>query len=305
MVFCTSWIPGKRIAEVRNEKTRNGAEHFRRKLLTVSPILKPAPGLVQNKYYLKSQPRTQMKEKNMLLIRKANRSQGALISLCTLLCLFLFSSLGYAKDKVQKSPLILHPYHPALSWTNSIMKGMRDALSQSEESIIGGKLVGAFVQGKLAGKLAMRVLRGEDREKIPVIRREAANKFMFDYHELSRFGLTVRDVPDGSEVINSPPSFYVVNKMYIWGGIVSLLIFSCIIVLLGINIVLKRRAKEALRESENRFWCLWSTCLQPSSSRINRGISCLPTGTSKRSSVGRNLLGKPPKSCCRAGWPSR
>jgi len=99
----------------------------------------------------------------------------------------------------------------------------------------------------------MRVLRGEDPEKIPVIRREAANKFMFDYHELSRFGLSVKDLPDGSEVINSHPSFYVVNKMYIWGGIVSLLIFSCIIVLLGINILVRKRVKEALRESKHRF----------------------------------------------------
>ena len=47
--------------------------------------------------------------------------------------------------------------------------------------IIGGKLVSGYLQGKLAGELAVRVLRGEDPDQIPVLRREAANKFMFDY----------------------------------------------------------------------------------------------------------------------------
>ncbi len=62
--------------------------------------------------------------------------------------------------------------------------------------IIGGKLVSGYLQGKLAGELAVRVLRGEDPDQIPVLRREAANKFMFDYRELSRFGLSVKDLPD-------------------------------------------------------------------------------------------------------------
>ena len=113
--------------------------------------------------------------------------------------------------------------------------------------IVGGKLVSGYLQGKLAGELAVRVLRGEDPDKIPVLRREAANKFMFDYPELSRFGLSVKDLPTGSEVIRTPPSFYAINKIYVWTGIVSLLFFSCIIVLLGINILARKRAEEAAR----------------------------------------------------------
>ena len=119
--------------------------------------------------------------------------------------------------------------------------------------IIGGKLISGYMQGKLAGELAVRVLRGEDPDKIPVIRKEAANKFMFDYRELSRFGLSVSSVPIGSEIVNSPSSSYVVNKVYMWGGIVSLLIFSCIILLLGINILARKRAEEGLRESEAKY----------------------------------------------------
>jgi PAS domain S-box-containing protein len=388
----------------------------------------------------------------MFLIRKLNGSQKALISLYAILSIFLFISTGYAKDNVQKRLLILHSYHPSLSWTDSITKGMQEALIQIGESvqlhidymdarrysdteyrknlevlllhkladkkfdlvllsdndalnfmlahrsristnapiifcginnftesaiaghrgitgvaeevslhetldtalklhpeteeiivigrtilpadranreaflsllqsykqtvkftfwddlpanelrkrlhliqsgslvfingltsdetgrqllydettrliressnvplyslwdvylgygIIGGKLVSGYLQGKLAGELAVRVLRGDDPDKIPIIRREGANKFMFDYHELSRFGLSVKDLPDESEVINTPHSFYIVNKMYIWGGIASLLIFSCIIALFGITILARKRAEEAAQQ---------------------------------------------------------
>ncbi len=113
--------------------------------------------------------------------------------------------------------------------------------------IIGGKLVSGYLQGKFAGELAVRVLRGEDPDKIPVIRSESANKFMFDHHELSRFGLSLKDLPDGSEVINTPPSFYRINKVYIWGGVVSLLIISCVVLVLGINMLARKRAEEAAK----------------------------------------------------------
>ena len=125
--------------------------------------------------------------------------------------------------------------------------------------IVGGKLVSGYMQGKLAGELAVRVLRGEDPDKMPVIRKEGANRFMFDYRELTRFGLSVSSVPAGSEIVNSPSSFYMVNKGYLWGGVVSLLIFALIILLLGINIFARRRAEGALRESETKYRLLHET----------------------------------------------
>ena len=119
--------------------------------------------------------------------------------------------------------------------------------------IVGGKLVSGYLQGKVAGELAVRVLRGEDPDKIPVVRKDTANRFMFDYRELSRFALSGSNVPAGSEIIHSPPSFYRVHKAFIWGGGVSLLIFSGIIVFLGLNILARKRAEEALRDSEARY----------------------------------------------------
>ena len=45
--------------------------------------------------------------------------------------------------------------------------------------IVGGMLTSGFQQGKAAGELTLRILRGEDAGKIPVIRR-SPNRYMFD-----------------------------------------------------------------------------------------------------------------------------
>ncbi len=108
--------------------------------------------------------------------------------------------------------------------------------------IVGGKLISAYAQGKLAGELAARILRGEDPDNIPVVHADAANKFMFDYKELSRFQISKDKLPEGSMIINQPSSFYVVNKAYIQVGATLLLFFSGIIVLLVINIAGRKKA---------------------------------------------------------------
>jgi PAS domain S-box-containing protein len=119
--------------------------------------------------------------------------------------------------------------------------------------IVGGKLVSGYLQGKVAGELAVRGLRGEDPDKIPVIRKDTANRFMFDYRELSRFNLSASSVPVGSEIINSPPSTYMINKALIWIGGVSLLTLFGMIVFLGINIAARKKAEEALQDSEAKY----------------------------------------------------
>ena len=47
------------------------------------------------------------------------------------------------------------------------------------KGIVGGMLTSGFQQGKAAGELTLRILRGEDAGKIPVIRK-SPNHYMFD-----------------------------------------------------------------------------------------------------------------------------
>jgi PAS domain S-box-containing protein len=119
--------------------------------------------------------------------------------------------------------------------------------------IVGGKLVTGHMQGKLSGDLAVRVLRGEDPDTIPIIHADSANRFMFDHRELVRFNISPPMLPKGSVVVNQPSSFYMVNKGYIQGGVAALFILSGIILALFLNIVGRRKAERSLLESEERY----------------------------------------------------
>ncbi len=120
------------------------------------------------------------------------------------------------------------------------------------QGIVGGYLVNGDSQGQLAADLALRVLRGEDPDGIPVIR-STANVPMFDYRELRRFAVSRSILPEGSVVIHRPPSFYPVNKRDFWlvvGLLVGLLISTQLLLLSNYR---RKKAEIAYRESEERL----------------------------------------------------
>ncbi|HBF42206.1 MAG TPA: hypothetical protein DDW42_00995 [Desulfobacteraceae bacterium] len=118
--------------------------------------------------------------------------------------------------------------------------------------IVGGKLISGFAQGETAARIALRVVNGEKVENIPILR-QSPNPYMFDYNQMINFGINITKLPKGFIVINKPVSFYSRYRPLIWGGIAggSFLIF--IIVILTINIVTRRQAEEALRQSEREL----------------------------------------------------
>ena len=69
--------------------------------------------------------------------------------------------------------------------------------------VVGGKMISGTSQGSLAADLALRVLRGEPAEKVPVIKR-SSNYYMFDMFELNRFGIPLASLPSDSVIINQP-----------------------------------------------------------------------------------------------------
>jgi DNA-binding CsgD family transcriptional regulator len=73
--------------------------------------------------------------------------------------------------------------------------------------IIGGELVTGESQGRLAGQLAARLLRGEPIEQVRPVW-DSPNQLMFDYRMLTRFGLSELDVPAQSVIVNKPPGFF-------------------------------------------------------------------------------------------------
>jgi PAS domain S-box-containing protein len=169
-------------------------------------------------------------EKNMCLMRQGKSRQKAFGILYATLFLLLSNSPSHAEGNPAKHLLILHSFLPSLGWTEAVMKGVQEGLIQSGEPV---QLQAEY--------LDTRRFSGPE-HRIPIIRREVANKFLFDSHELSRFGLTAANLPEGGEDINNPSSSYVISKEFIWGGLISLGTLFCAIVLLAVNILAKKKA---------------------------------------------------------------
>ncbi len=121
--------------------------------------------------------------------------------------------------------------------------------------VIGGMLTSGHAQGSSAGALALRILKGESPDSIPVIM-ESPNRFMFDYKQLKRFNMLDAKLPEGSKIINQPPTFYALNKGLFWGMVIG--ITGLTVALIGqiFYIYYRRQAETRLRVSEERYHSL-------------------------------------------------
>jgi PAS domain S-box-containing protein len=122
--------------------------------------------------------------------------------------------------------------------------------------IVGGKLLSARIHGTNAARIALRVLAGEKASAIPVVL-ESHSQFMFDYKVISRFGIPLSALPEGSMVINKPVSFYAAHRVVFQTGLGVIGILIIVISLLTINIIQRRRSAIALRASEAKYYDLY------------------------------------------------
>jgi len=118
--------------------------------------------------------------------------------------------------------------------------------------IVGGMLTSGYDQGRSAGEMALRILKGEKIENIPVVRK-SPNRYMFDYQQMKLFGVKPSALPPESVIINEPVSFYAVHKSLVWGTLAGIigLIFAVIVLLF--NIRQRKKAQKALREAHDEL----------------------------------------------------
>jgi PAS domain S-box-containing protein len=118
--------------------------------------------------------------------------------------------------------------------------------------ILGGKLISHYEQGKTAALIAKQILGGTPVDTIPVIE-ESPNRYIFDFNEMTRFGMTEDNLPANSLIVNMPESLYQTYKTLIWSvlGVISVLLI--LIVLLSINILKRRQIERKLRASEQKY----------------------------------------------------
>ncbi len=96
-----------------------------------------------------------------------------------------------------------------------------------KHGITGGKLVNGYTQGQKAAEIAVRILQGEAAENILVVE-SVPNSFYFDYQMLKTFGVNPDNLPENSNVVNIPESFFSKNKNLLLGFALAMLLFAII-----------------------------------------------------------------------------
>ena len=113
------------------------------------------------------------------------------------------------------------------------------------KGMVGGRLVNLREHGAMAATIALRVLRGEAAETLPKVS-PSPNQYMFDYAQMSRFGIAKSQLPAGSIVINEPPSFLWTYRVEILGALSAVLLVAMTVIF--VQLVKSRRSLKIERD---------------------------------------------------------
>ena len=118
--------------------------------------------------------------------------------------------------------------------------------------IVGGMISGGFQQGQAAAWIGLRVLKGENPDAIPVLR-QSPNRYMFDYAQLGRFGIPLKELPPASELVNRPVTFFERYRTVIWVAAVVIALLAAALVLSWVYTLIQSRLQRLIQESEQRL----------------------------------------------------
>ncbi len=142
-----------------------------------------------------------------------------------------------------------------------IMKDVKAPVFTGNDSrimfgVIGGKVVSAHDQGEFGARMMDQVMKGGVPGSLRIIM-NPPTRYTFDYDALSRFGIPLTMLPEGSIILNRPPSFYSVDKPLFVTIIIILVLLAVLVAVLAANVLQKRKSQKALKESEEKFRTLF------------------------------------------------
>ena len=117
---------------------------------------------------------------------------------------------------------------------------------------VGGLVVSGYDQGRLAGEMALRILKGESADQIEV-ERNVNNVYMFDHKQMVRFGLRIDQLPKNATILNRPESAYRVSKETTIAIAFSFSILSMTVIFLTMNVRKLKRVEAELEASQEKY----------------------------------------------------
>ncbi len=116
--------------------------------------------------------------------------------------------------------------------------------------IVGGKLASGEALGRMAGQLAVRVLKGESAPQIPIMS-QGANPYIFDHRALLRWNIPLDELPPDSIIKYREPTFLESYWEYVLGAVAAFVIQGLIIALLLVAKMNSRRVERLLRDERD------------------------------------------------------
>lgn len=123
---------------------------------------------------------------------------------------------------------------------------------QLGKGIVGGSLLSGHHQGAAAGRMALRIVRGERPEKVGIIR-ALPLVLRFDYREMDRFGIKTDSLPAGSEIVNEPDRPLHTYRRELALAATAFLVLCGIIALLVTMLRQRTLLERRLRTSEQEY----------------------------------------------------
>ncbi|WP_242844597.1 sensor histidine kinase, partial [Clostridium novyi] len=115
--------------------------------------------------------------------------------------------------------------------------------------VLGGKMISREKEAEILGNTALRILKGENPNAIPIINTPIGN-YKFDYNLITKFDIPITLLPYKSSFINLKPLSYTIPKILVLSFIIFI-ITLCIF--LSMSLYEKHNTRTALIESEKRL----------------------------------------------------
>ncbi|WP_139902452.1 ABC transporter substrate binding protein [Clostridium thermarum] len=145
----------------------------------------------------------------------------------------------------------------------------------SDDGVVGGSMVSASQYGADAGKLAIEILEGKKASDLPIIAKENS-QLIFNYLQLKRFNIPMKQLPNNSRILNNPYAFFETYASLITYTIIAFLVLLSSVAILLYYLDKTRKMKKQLEQSHGELTELYKN-LSDADSELKRQYEIICT----------------------------